>query len=134
MLKAAVMKYGKNQWARIASLLHRKSAKQCKARWYSACTSSFFSHSFVIKALRYSSRLSISFLHFHGLLNFCPQRKSGYRASVSSMQEQILWFGEQGPLIIKISRISKNQMFEPRKFGTLSEKLNLEVDTEGVGG
>ncbi|XP_067674317.1 cell division cycle 5-like protein [Haliotis asinina] len=34
ILKAAVMKYGKNQWARIASLLHRKSAKQCKARWY----------------------------------------------------------------------------------------------------
>lgn len=34
VLKAAVMKYGPNQWARIASLLHRKSAKQCKARWY----------------------------------------------------------------------------------------------------
>ena len=27
------MKYGKNQWPRIASLLNRKSAKQCKARW-----------------------------------------------------------------------------------------------------
>eukprot|EP01129_Flabellula_baltica_P011965 TRINITY_DN5332_c0_g1_i1.p1 TRINITY_DN5332_c0_g1~~TRINITY_DN5332_c0_g1_i1.p1 ORF type:complete len:793 (+),score=219.99 TRINITY_DN5332_c0_g1_i1:55-2433(+) len=34
ILKAAVMKYGKNQWARIASLLARKSAKQCKARWF----------------------------------------------------------------------------------------------------
>eukprot|EP00906_Rhabdomonas_costata_P000547 RCo000701 len=34
ILKAAVMKYGKNQWARVASLLSRKSAKQCKARWY----------------------------------------------------------------------------------------------------
>ncbi|XP_075657397.1 cell division cycle 5-like protein [Castanea sativa] len=34
ILKAAVMKYGKNQWARISSLLVRKSAKQCKARWY----------------------------------------------------------------------------------------------------
>lgn len=33
-MKAAEMKYGKNQWSRIASLLHRKSAKQCKARWY----------------------------------------------------------------------------------------------------
>ncbi|CAN6342913.1 unnamed protein product [Urochloa humidicola] len=33
-LKATVMKYGKNQWARISSLLVRKSAKQCKARWY----------------------------------------------------------------------------------------------------
>jgi pre-mRNA-splicing factor CDC5/CEF1 len=30
ILKAAVMKYGKNQWARIASLLSRKTAKQCK--------------------------------------------------------------------------------------------------------
>ncbi|KAK9986392.1 hypothetical protein SO802_031343 [Lithocarpus litseifolius] len=29
ILKAAVMK-----WARISSLLVRKSAKQCKARWY----------------------------------------------------------------------------------------------------
>jgi len=34
ILKAAVMKYGKNQWSRISSLLVRKSAKQCKARWY----------------------------------------------------------------------------------------------------
>ena len=34
ILKAAVMKYGKNQWARVASLLNRKSAGQCKARWY----------------------------------------------------------------------------------------------------
>ncbi|KAJ3087333.1 CDC5 cell division cycle 5-like protein [Quaeritorhiza haematococci] len=32
--RAAVMKYGKNQWARISSLLVRKSPKQCKARWY----------------------------------------------------------------------------------------------------
>lgn len=28
------MKYGKNQWARISSLLVRKSPKQCKQRWY----------------------------------------------------------------------------------------------------
>lgn len=34
ILKAAVMKYGMNQWARIASLLVRKSSKQCKARWF----------------------------------------------------------------------------------------------------
>lgn len=34
ILKAAVMKYGKNQWARISSLLVRKSASQCKARWW----------------------------------------------------------------------------------------------------
>ncbi|KAI8820219.1 pre-mRNA splicing factor component-domain-containing protein [Fimicolochytrium jonesii] len=34
ILKAAVMKYGKNQWARISSLLTRKSPKQCKARWF----------------------------------------------------------------------------------------------------
>ncbi|XRB07055.1 cell division cycle 5-like protein [Pycnococcus provasolii] len=33
-LKAAVMKYGMNQWGRVASLLARKSAKQCKARWF----------------------------------------------------------------------------------------------------
>nr|WRO64653.1 MYB transcription factor protein [Rosa persica] len=34
IIKAAVMKYGKKQWARISSLLVRKSAKQCKTRLY----------------------------------------------------------------------------------------------------
>lgn len=34
ILKAAIQKYGKNQWARVASLLNRKTAKQAKARWY----------------------------------------------------------------------------------------------------
>eukprot|EP00033_Pygsuia_biforma_P000842 GCRY01000980.1.p1 GENE.GCRY01000980.1~~GCRY01000980.1.p1 ORF type:complete len:780 (+),score=289.55 GCRY01000980.1:276-2615(+) len=34
ILKAAVMKYGKNQWGRISSLFPRKSAKQCKLRWH----------------------------------------------------------------------------------------------------
>lgn len=33
VLKAALQKYGSNQWSRIASLLPRKSAKQVKARW-----------------------------------------------------------------------------------------------------
>ena len=33
VLKAAVMKYGLNQWPRISSLIPRKTAKQCKARW-----------------------------------------------------------------------------------------------------
>ena len=28
------MKYGLNQWARISSLLVRKTPKQCKARWF----------------------------------------------------------------------------------------------------
>merc|ERR1711879_1022263 len=34
ILKSAIMKYGLNQWSRIASLMSRKSAKQCKARWF----------------------------------------------------------------------------------------------------
>lgn len=33
ILKAAVSKYGLNQWARVSSLLAKKSAKQAKARW-----------------------------------------------------------------------------------------------------
>jgi pre-mRNA-splicing factor CDC5/CEF1 len=33
ILKAAVQKYGKQQWARVASLLNKKTAKQSKARW-----------------------------------------------------------------------------------------------------
>ncbi|KAG9390106.1 cell division cycle 5-related protein [Carpediemonas membranifera] len=35
VLKAAVAKYGTNQWQRIASLIRTKTAKLCKARWYS---------------------------------------------------------------------------------------------------
>lgn len=35
ILKAAVSKYGLSQWSRCLSLLNRKTAKQCKARWYS---------------------------------------------------------------------------------------------------
>ncbi|KAF2069270.1 hypothetical protein CYY_009414 [Polysphondylium violaceum] len=34
ILKLAVMKYGPHQWARISSLLTRKSPAQCKARWF----------------------------------------------------------------------------------------------------
>lgn len=34
ILKAAVSKYGVNQWSRVASLLTKKSAKQAKARWF----------------------------------------------------------------------------------------------------
>ncbi|KAI9799789.1 MAG: Pre-mRNA-splicing factor cef1 [Sarcosagium campestre] len=33
VMKSAVSKYGLNQWARVSSLLARKTAKQCKARW-----------------------------------------------------------------------------------------------------
>ncbi|KAF2120583.1 pre-mRNA splicing factor component-domain-containing protein [Lophiotrema nucula] len=33
ILKAGVSKYGLNQWSRIASLLAKKTAKSCKARW-----------------------------------------------------------------------------------------------------
>ena len=33
ILKAAVSKYGLNQWSRVASLLTKKLAKQAKARW-----------------------------------------------------------------------------------------------------
>ncbi|KAF2204843.1 hypothetical protein GQ43DRAFT_437538 [Delitschia confertaspora ATCC 74209] len=33
VLKAAISKYGLNQWARVSSLLAKKTAKQCKARW-----------------------------------------------------------------------------------------------------
>lgn len=34
LLKAGVMKYGTQNWARVASLLPRKTAAQCKARWH----------------------------------------------------------------------------------------------------
>ncbi|XP_067625840.1 cell division cycle 5-related protein-like isoform X1 [Eurosta solidaginis] len=59
ILKAAVMKYGKNQWSRIASLLHRKSAKQCKARWYEWLDPS-------IKKTERSREEDEKFLHFVG--------------------------------------------------------------------
>ena len=33
IVKSGVMKYGLNQWGRVASLLKNKSSKQVKARW-----------------------------------------------------------------------------------------------------
>ncbi|KAG0681791.1 Pre-mRNA-splicing factor cef1 [Pichia californica] len=33
ILKAAIAKYGLNQWSRVSSLLTKKNAKQCKLRW-----------------------------------------------------------------------------------------------------
>ncbi|CAI9098106.1 OLC1v1034689C1 [Oldenlandia corymbosa var. corymbosa] len=33
ILKAGVMKYGTNDWYRIASLLHGRAPRKCKARW-----------------------------------------------------------------------------------------------------
>ncbi|VEU20311.1 DEKNAAC101192 [Brettanomyces naardenensis] len=33
ILKAAIAKYGLNQWSRVSSLLTKKTAKQCKQRW-----------------------------------------------------------------------------------------------------
>jgi pre-mRNA-splicing factor CDC5/CEF1 len=41
ILKSAVQKYGKQQWARVASLLNRKTAKQAKARWHEWLESSY---------------------------------------------------------------------------------------------
>lgn len=34
ILKAAITKYGLNQWDRISSLLINKTPKQCKNRWF----------------------------------------------------------------------------------------------------
>ena len=34
VLKASVSKYGRHHWARVSSLLARKTPKQCKARWF----------------------------------------------------------------------------------------------------
>ncbi|CAB4252688.1 similar to Saccharomyces cerevisiae YMR213W CEF1 Essential splicing factor [Maudiozyma barnettii] len=33
ILKAAIQKYGTHQWSKIASLLHKKSSRQCEIRW-----------------------------------------------------------------------------------------------------
>lgn len=33
ILKAAIQKYGTHQWSKVASLLQRKTAKQCESRW-----------------------------------------------------------------------------------------------------
>lgn len=61
ILKAAVMKYGKNQWSRIASLLHRKSAKQCKSRWFEWLDPS-------IKKTEWSREEDEKLLHLHKLM------------------------------------------------------------------
>ena len=33
ILKAAIQKYGTHQWSKVASLLYKKSARQCEVRW-----------------------------------------------------------------------------------------------------
>ncbi|KAG0671549.1 Pre-mRNA-splicing factor cef1 [Maudiozyma exigua] len=33
ILRAAIQKYGTHQWSKIASLLHKKNARQCEIRW-----------------------------------------------------------------------------------------------------
>ncbi|CAR22814.1 Cef1p [Lachancea thermotolerans CBS 6340] len=33
ILKAAIQKYGTHQWSKVASLLQKKTAKQCESRW-----------------------------------------------------------------------------------------------------
>lgn len=45
ILKVAIMKYGLNQWSRISSLLVKKSAKQCKSRWYEQLDPTIIKHS-----------------------------------------------------------------------------------------
>ncbi len=60
------MKYGKNQWARIASLLHKKAAKQCKARWYEWLDPS-------IKKVRVSTYLVILCLYTCACMNWLLQ-------------------------------------------------------------
>jgi pre-mRNA-splicing factor CDC5/CEF1 len=62
ILKVAVMKYGNNQWARISSLLVRKTPKQCKARWYEWLDPS-------IKKV--SSRTPIFYLNLNIFYNCC---------------------------------------------------------------
>lgn len=60
ILKAAVMKYGLNQWARISSLLVRKSASQCKSRWYEWLDPSIKKTGMIfilIKLITYSSNI-----------------------------------------------------------------------------
>ncbi|KAH7847918.1 hypothetical protein Vadar_031600 [Vaccinium darrowii] len=34
VMKVGVMKYGKNEWDKVSTLVPRMSAKQCKARWF----------------------------------------------------------------------------------------------------
>ncbi|XVE89988.1 hypothetical protein DITRI_Ditri20bG0041000 [Diplodiscus trichospermus] len=58
ILKAVVMKYGKNQWARISSLLVRKSAKQCKARWIKSVLGI---EVFIVSICKLDSSLNIMF-------------------------------------------------------------------------
>lgn len=61
ILKAAIKKYGTHQWSKIASLLQKKSARQCEIRWkeYLNPTLNFteFSKEEDIKLLNLAARL-----------------------------------------------------------------------------
>ncbi|KAG2300915.1 hypothetical protein Bca52824_037387 [Brassica carinata] len=54
ILKAAVMEYGKYQWARVSSRLFRRSAKQCRSRWYQ-CLDPFISSAYFLVVAKFTS-------------------------------------------------------------------------------
>lgn len=98
ILKAAVMKYGKNQWSRIASLLHRKTAKQCKARWYVRFWDfrPAFPRSVCVRARVPSYGLEIS---GHRTLVSCPRWRAARLPTCSHVNDSWRWSAYSAPLM-----------------------------------
>lgn len=103
ILKAAVMKYGKNQWSRIASLLHRKSAKQCKARWFEWLDPS-------IKKTEWSREEEEKLIN---LVRLMPTQWRTIASIVGRTASQCLEHYEQ--LLDQVQNKDKNILDDPRK-------------------
>jgi len=120
ILKAAVMKYGKNQWARIASLLHRKSGKQCKARWFEWLDPS-------IKKTEWSREEEEKLLHLAKLMptqwrtiapvvgRTAAQCLEHYEYLLDKAQQKDLEAGEDDPRKLKPGEIDPNPETKPAR-------------------
>ncbi|MCL7036765.1 hypothetical protein MKW94_019838 [Papaver nudicaule] len=62
ILKSGVTKYGSNQWSRISTLLPRKSAVHCKARW---CQ---WLHPSIIKSVEWTREEDEKLLHLSKIM------------------------------------------------------------------
>lgn len=119
-MKAAVMKYGKNQWARIASLLHRKSGKQCKARWFEWLDPS-------IKKTEWSREEEEKLLHLAKLMptqwrtiapvvgRTAAQCLEHYEYLLDKAQQKDLEPGEDDPRKLKPGEIDPNPETKPAR-------------------
>eukprot|EP01133_Synstelium_polycarpum_P013220 gene13220-15531_t len=120
ILKVAVMKYGKNQWARISSLLVRKTPAQCKARWYEWLDPS-------IKKTEWSKEEEEKLLHLAKIFpsqwktvaplvgRTASQCLEHYNKLLDAVQERDDTMAEDDPRRLRVGELEPNPETKPAK-------------------